>query len=85
MPYVLAHQIEIAAGHAVIEAPQPAVYMTPSNADAADSQLTALQAGQLRYGCVQSLDEFSDERRGMLREAMARKFAGFLPQGLDLP
>ncbi len=84
-PYVLANHLELEAGTAVVEPVSPTVYLTPSNVSDTERQIGRIDSSEAPFGCVQSLDEFSDERRATLRAALARKFADVLPEGLDLP
>ncbi|MFV0382662.1 stealth family protein [Paracoccus sp. (in: a-proteobacteria)] len=83
-PYVLANQIELAAGRAEVAPTSPVVYLTPSKVDEMDHVLERLNDPSRPFGCVQSLDEFPDDARQRFRAAMAEKFAGFLPERLVL-
>ncbi|WP_162177225.1 Stealth CR1 domain-containing protein [Thioclava indica] len=85
LPYALSNEIELMNGRAKEEKNRATVYLTPSDRMSQDELLRLLGDTRLRSGCIQSLDEFPEERRTQLRAAMAEKLKGYLPEGIDWP
>jgi len=84
-PYALSNEIELAEGRARVVPVSPQVYLTPKTELTAEGLAALLADRTRRYGCVQSLDDFTPAARALLRAQLADKLAGFLPAGLDLP
>ena len=76
LPVGLCYHLELKNGTAVHEPPQDVVYIKPNNYS--DEQLDALRADDIKFGCIQSLDEFQEDQIMKIRKTMAAKLEGYL-------
>ena len=79
-PIGLANHLEIKNKSCQILAEEPSIYIKPSNPEKDKASLQQMIKEEYRYGCIQSLDEFTPERLDQLRKAMRIKLSGYLPE-----
>ncbi len=77
LPVGLCYYLELKHGTAVHEPPRDAVYIKPNSYSKA--QHDALHASDLKFGCIQSLDQFEMDQVMSIRNTMAAKLKGYLP------
>jgi hypothetical protein len=77
LPVGLCNHLELKNETAVREPPRDVVYIKPSNYS--EAQIDALRATDVKFGCIQSLDEFQEEQVLKIRQTMASKLEGYLP------
>ena len=84
-PVSLANSLEIKEGNAEIKPPEPCIYMKPTTPEKDARSIDHILREKYKYGCIQSMDQFSQERIRIVRNIMNQKFEGYLPTGIDLP
>ena len=83
LPVGLANHLEIKNNNAHLLPEEDVIYIKPSTSDRFEVSLNQMLEGTWRYGCIQSLDEFSLDKLRAIRKTMAIKLAGYLPEGIN--
>ncbi len=76
LPVGLCYHLELKNGTAVHEPPRDVVYIKPNSYS--ETQLDALRATDVKFGCIQSLDQFQEDQVMSIRNTMAAKLKGYL-------
>jgi hypothetical protein len=76
-PISLMIHLKIQRGEAVLKPDIPLAYL--KTADGIEAFTDALGRQDIRYGCVQSLDQIEPGAAGQIQKAMQEKFQGYLP------
>ncbi|GAA4523306.1 Stealth CR1 domain-containing protein [Chelativorans composti] len=77
LPVGLSHHAGLAAGTVELRPLDSSAYLKPSNSG--EERLNVLRREGTLYGCAQSLERFSADRRRLFRSVMHAKLEGFLP------
>jgi hypothetical protein len=78
----LSNGLELAAGTAIVEPQIEIAYMTPEKPKSPASFLNMVRREGVKFGCVQSLEQFPPYIRAATRRALQQKFAEKLPRPL---
>jgi hypothetical protein len=78
-PVSLSYGLELVAGTAIVEPPADIAYMTPDKPRSPASFLETMRRGDVLFGCVQSIEQFSPSIRAEAVTALREKFADRLP------
>ncbi|MDH0201927.1 Stealth CR1 domain-containing protein [Comamonas aquatica] len=79
-PVSLSIHLKIKKGEAVLRSDIPVAYL--KNAQGVDGFLSALDSKDIKYGCVQSLDQFPKIQAESIYFSMRNKFLDFLPKSI---
>lgn len=76
-PISLMIHLKIQRDEAVLKPDMPLAYL--KNAEGVKAFMDALERRDIRYGCIQSLDQIEPDAAGQIQQAMQKKFQGYLP------
>ena len=79
-PIALMNHLKIKQQQAILKPDLALAYL--KNENSLSEFLSAIDNPQIKYGCMQSLDQFDSQYTQQITSALNRKFAGFLPQSL---
>jgi len=80
-PVSIANHLEIRRNQAELLPLEKSCYIKPNTVS--ERRLETIWANDVRFGCIQSLDQFSPKWRAKTHEMMRRKFSGYLPEVLS--
>jgi hypothetical protein len=80
LPVGLANHLEIKNNNARILPEEPSIYMKPNTPEDDSFSLEQMLKEEYKYGCIQSLDEFTPDRLDQVRKTMRKKLADYLPE-----
>ncbi len=80
LPVGLNNHISLKEHQAAVYPSREVVYIKPNNYD--QNSLKALKARDIKFACVQSLDEFSASDALELKKVLVKKFYDYLPSAL---
>ncbi|KAF7276596.1 hypothetical protein GWI33_010047 [Rhynchophorus ferrugineus] len=76
-PISLMNHLKIKAQQAILKADIPVAYL--KNAKSKDEFLARIQNQQIKYGCIQSLDQLDNKLSKEIQDQMVDKFKDYLP------
>lgn len=79
-PITLMNHLKIKQQQAILKQDLALAYL--KNENSLNEFLTAIENQQIKYGCMQSLDQFDQANAQKIASALNHKFAGFLPNAL---
>ena len=74
------NHLKIQKNEAVLKADLALAYL--KNAESVSSFVQALNQNDIKYGCIQSLDQLDSEHAEQVRNAMIEKLQGYLPHSV---
>ena len=81
-PITLMNHLKIKQQQAILKPDLALAYL--KNENSLNEFLTAIKNPEIKYGCMQSLDQFNSEHATMITSALNEKFAGYLPKSLSV-
>lgn len=79
-PISLMNHLKIQKGEAVLKPDLALAYL--KNAESLNVFIQALNQDQIKYGCIQSLDQLNPQDADQVKNAMIAKFSDYLPQSV---
>lgn len=79
-PISLMNHLKIQKEEAVLKPDLTLAYL--KNEESLQEFKQALQKDDIKYGCIQSLDQLAADQASQVRQAMLKKLQGFLPQSV---
>ncbi|WP_151712740.1 capsular polysaccharide biosynthesis protein [Acinetobacter bereziniae] len=79
-PISLMNHLKIQKGEAVLKPDLALAYL--KNAESLNVFIQALNQDQIKYGCIQSLDQLTPQDAVQVKNAMISKFSDYLPQSV---
>ncbi|WP_288496913.1 capsular polysaccharide biosynthesis protein [uncultured Acinetobacter sp.] len=79
-PISLMNHLKIQKGEAVLKPDLALAYL--KNAESLNVFIQALNQDQIKYGCIQSLDQLTPQDAVQVKNAMIAKFSDYLPQSV---
>lgn len=79
-PISLMNHLKIQKGEAVLKPDLALAYL--KNAESLNVFIQALNQDQIKYGCIQSLDQLTQQDAVQVKNAMIAKFSDYLPQSV---
>ena len=79
-PISLMNHLKIQKDEAVLKPDLELAYL--KNAESIETFVSALKQSEIKYGCIQSLDQLNDQDTEIVRNAMIEKLRGYLPQSV---
>ena len=74
------NHLKIQANQAVLKPDLDLAYL--KNAESLNAFVSALNQDNIKYGCIQSLDQLSQVDAEQVKNAMLKKLADYLPQSV---
>jgi hypothetical protein len=84
LPVSLANHLELARHGAAVEPEVEVAYVKPSRSSLSDPAFADIRDGVSPYGCIQSLDECSEQTLRAIRPMMEQKFGEYLPEDIRI-
>lgn len=81
-PITLMNHLKVQKQQAILKPDLPLAYL--KNEQTLDNFIIAIQNQDIKYGCIQSLDQFSQPAADQVLNAMSEKFTDFLPASLHI-
>ncbi|KAF1015352.1 MAG: hypothetical protein GAK29_04591 [Acinetobacter bereziniae] len=79
-PISLMNHLKIQKNEAVLKPDLPLAYL--KNAESLSAFILALGQDQIKYGCIQSLDQLEAQDADQVKNAMIAKLGDYLPQSV---